>query len=58
MTQNVVSCRPASYGKYKNKSFEHMARIGIRYVELPMPKPQDKARYVESSAGTVCRSQA
>jgi L-ribulose-5-phosphate 3-epimerase len=41
MTQNIVSCRPGSYGKYQDKSFEHMAKIGIRYVELPMPKPQD-----------------
>jgi inosose dehydratase len=44
MVQNIVSCRPSSYGKYKDKSFEHMAKIGIRYVELPMPKPQDMDR--------------
>ena len=44
MTQNIVSCRPASYGKYRDKSYEHMAKIGIRYVELPIPKPQDVNR--------------
>jgi inosose dehydratase len=47
MTQNIVSCRPASYGRYKDKSYEHMAKMGIRHVELPMPKPQDVNRVRE-----------
>ena len=41
MTQNIISCRPASYRKFQDKSYEHMAKLGIHHVELPMPKPQD-----------------
>jgi sugar phosphate isomerase/epimerase len=41
MARNIISCRPMSYGKYQDKAYEHMAKIGIRYVELPMPEPQD-----------------
>ena len=47
MTQNIVSCRPASYGRYQDKSYEHLAKIGIRHVELPMPKIQDVNRVRE-----------
>ena len=41
MTQNIISCCPVSYGKYQDKMYEHLTKIGINHVELPMPKPQE-----------------
>ena len=41
MTQNIISCCPVSYGKYQDKMYEHLVKIGINHVELPMPKPQE-----------------
>jgi len=41
MTCNIISCCPASYGKFKDKMYEHLAKIGVSHVELPMPKIQD-----------------
>lgn len=34
----VVSCRIASYGEYQERGWEHLPKIGIRYVEAPAPK--------------------
>lgn len=39
--KNIVSCRPSSYGRYADKAFEHLAQLGIKYVEIPMPRPED-----------------
>ena len=36
---NILSCRPASYGKYASTAFEHLAKIGVHYVEPGMPAP-------------------
>jgi hypothetical protein len=39
--QNILSCRPLSYGKYRDKAYEHLAKMGIRYVEILMPRLED-----------------
>ncbi|MEM2889208.1 MAG: sugar phosphate isomerase/epimerase family protein [Candidatus Bathyarchaeia archaeon] len=41
MTHNIISCRPSSYGKFQDKMYEHLPKLGIRYLELPLPKIED-----------------
>ena len=36
--QNLIACRPASYGKFHNEAFKHLAEIGITHVELDVPQ--------------------
>ncbi len=40
MTQNIVSCRPWSYAPFMNLAYEHLASLGIRYVEIEVPNPE------------------
>ena len=37
--ENILACRPASYGPYQNIAFPHLAEIGVKYVEIPVPEP-------------------
>jgi sugar phosphate isomerase/epimerase len=39
--KNIISCRPSSYGRYRDKAYEHLSQIGVTHVEIPMPKPED-----------------
>lgn len=39
--KNIISCCPASYGKYRDQAYQHLAKIGVEYVELPIPKLED-----------------
>lgn len=39
--KNILSCRPGSYGRYQNIAYEHLAEIGVKYVEYGMPKLED-----------------
>ena len=39
--QNIISCRPSSYGKYRSKAYGHLSKIGVKHVELPMPSLED-----------------
>ncbi len=38
---NVVAVNLASYGKYREGALEHLASIGIRYVEVPVPPAEE-----------------
>ena len=44
MPKNIISCCPVSYGKYQEEMYEHLVKIGINHVELPMPKPEEVNR--------------
>jgi len=45
--KNILSCRPGSYGKYQNIAYEHLAEIGVKYVEYGMPKLEDVPKALE-----------
>jgi sugar phosphate isomerase/epimerase len=49
--QNIISCRPSSYGKYIDKAYEHLAKMGIRHIEMPMPRLEE----VEGLLEKICR---
>ena len=38
---NILSCRPGSYGKYASTAYEHLAKIGVKYVEPGMPSKEN-----------------
>nr|MDO8115146.1 sugar phosphate isomerase/epimerase [Candidatus Sigynarchaeota archaeon] len=42
MAKNMLSCRIGSYGPFELHSFEHLAGIGVKYLEYPLPS-SDKA---------------
>ncbi|MHA1341308.1 MAG: sugar phosphate isomerase/epimerase family protein [Promethearchaeota archaeon] len=44
MAKFIISCRPASYGKYSKVAFQHWAEIGQKNLELDMPRSEKKAR--------------
>ncbi len=35
--KNILSCRPGSYGKYALHAYEHLAEIGVKFVEVDVP---------------------
>lgn len=35
--ENLLAVRPASYGKFADGAYAHLARIGVRHVEIPVP---------------------
>jgi L-ribulose-5-phosphate 3-epimerase len=37
MSQSPIACRTASYGPYEQLAYEHLASLGIRHVEIPVP---------------------
>lgn len=37
--ENILSCRPATYGPHQNIAYDHLAEIGVKYVEMPIPAP-------------------
>ena len=39
MPENILSCRPESFGKAKHRAYEEMQRIGIKYVEASIGHP-------------------
>jgi inosose dehydratase len=45
--KNILSCRPGSYRKYTDIAFEHLAEIGVKYVEYGMPKLEDVPKALE-----------
>ena len=36
-TKPLIACRVASYGKYESGAYEHLASLGVRHVEIPVP---------------------
>jgi len=48
MPENLIACRPGCYGKHKDQAFAHLARIGVRHVELDvLPREEWAARKEE-----------
>lgn len=41
MPTNVIACRPQSYGKFPEAAYAHLASIGVRHVEIPIPRDVD-----------------
>ena len=35
--ENILSCRPATYAPHMELAYPHLAEIGVKYVELPLP---------------------
>ncbi len=51
MHQNYVSCRPGSYGKFREHAFAHLASIGVRHLELGAPPPEQLPALLKTLAG-------
>jgi sugar phosphate isomerase/epimerase len=39
MAKSLIACRISSYGPYVALAYEHLAGLGIRFVEIPLPAP-------------------
>jgi len=37
MGDNILSCNLNSYGKHRDRAFDHLRRLGVRFVEIPVP---------------------
>ncbi|GIV17383.1 MAG: L-ribulose-5-phosphate 3-epimerase UlaE [Armatimonadota bacterium] len=42
----VLACNVCSYGRYRQRAFEHMKAIGIRYTEVSIGKPEDASEWL------------
>lgn len=41
MSKPIVACRPQSYAPFTTLAYEHLAGLGIRHVEIEVPKPAE-----------------
>jgi sugar phosphate isomerase/epimerase len=41
MSPSIIACRPWSYHPFMQLAYEHMAGLGIRHVEIMVPKPAE-----------------
>ena len=41
MSRTLIACRTASYGSFEAIAYEHLASLGVRHVEIPVP-PTDQ----------------
>ncbi len=41
MNKPIIACRPHSYGPFMKIAYEHLASLGIRHVEIEVPKPEN-----------------
>ena len=37
--ENSLACRSDSYGRFQSIAYEHLAELGVRYVEIALPPP-------------------
>jgi len=37
--RNLISCRPESFGRYHDRAYESLQKLGIKHVELRVPAP-------------------
>ena len=51
MAQTITACRTSSYGSYKALAYEHLASLGLRHVEIPMPAPEQ----IEATKAALAR---
>ena len=47
---NALACRFASYGEFKESAWEHLPKIGVRHVFLPVPDPSQVEATMERLA--------
>ncbi len=40
MSPSLIACRTASYAPFESLAHEHLARVGVRHVEIPVPAPE------------------
>ena len=41
MSKSMIACRTQSYAPFVALAYEHLASLGIRYVEIPVPKADE-----------------
>lgn len=49
MDDIILACNVYSYGRYRQRAFEHMKAIGIRYVEVSIGKPEDADEWLKQT---------
>nr|MDO8117703.1 sugar phosphate isomerase/epimerase [Candidatus Sigynarchaeota archaeon] len=42
MNENILACRIGSYGPFSLHSYEHLAEIGVKYIERSIPTSNDE----------------
>ncbi|MBI4530451.1 MAG: hypothetical protein HY709_02915, partial [Candidatus Latescibacteria bacterium] len=45
--KNILSCRPASYGRYHDTAYAHLQKIGVKHVEIPVPEADAIKKTIE-----------
>jgi L-ribulose-5-phosphate 3-epimerase len=43
MPKSPIACRVASYAPFEQLAYEHLASLGVRHVEIPVPAPNELA---------------
>jgi sugar phosphate isomerase/epimerase len=51
MAKSIIACRTSSYAPFAALAYEHLAELGIRFVEVPVPQPRE----VDSTRGALQR---
>jgi sugar phosphate isomerase/epimerase len=41
MVKSIIACRTSSYAPFTALAYEHLAQLGIRFVEIPVPPPAE-----------------
>ncbi len=41
MSKSIIACRTSSYAPFEASAYEHLAGLGIRFVEIPVPRPRE-----------------
>jgi len=49
MDDVILACNVYSYGGYRERAFEHMQAIGIRYAEVSISKPEDADEWLKQA---------
>lgn len=48
--RNLLSCNLGSYRRYRDTACAHLQKIGVKYVEIPAPRPEDAEAVAETLA--------
>lgn len=49
MDDIILACNVYSYGRYRQRAFEHMQTTGIRYAEVSIGKPEDADEWMKQA---------
>lgn len=47
---NLISCRPESFGRYADRAFETLPGLGIKFVEIRVPAPEQREQTAQELA--------